>query len=556
MEDDYVNEEFTYLINAASKPEVPQDTLDKWQELLEIVSSIYDVPIAMILKVNRNNVEIAARNENALEYHRLDSTISLETGLFWDMMIARKKHLYVKNGLECFFNKVEIDENDYIYYYGCPLIWPDGSLYGSICVLEQKQIKLPQKYPEILQKFGSLINKDLNLLVNDQEKDFLIEQIGQANRLKNDCIINAAYGLRTPLGCIKSLCDISRENASNNFEHEFVNKISESAAQLQGVLEKLENVEKIESKSFSLHKTKVDLTSLYLGLIEKIDKQAYRKGIAFDVIYKNQIQGWVDLDLSHHDDILESILDNAIRYTPVNGKVTLTIVNSIKDGKVEFHYEVSDNGLGMSPEFLKEVFTPFAKEVEYKKAHIGAGVSLALAKHLANLFDGDIRVESEIKKGSTFFVDLKADYTPDYDIVIPPDNLIGSLDCLKDKFIMICEDNKINGQILEHYINSIGARAVLVNTGEEGFETFSRSQPDHYWAIIMDIHMPHLNGIDATKKIRNCSHPNAQDISIIGISASTNSEDIDAANAAGMDAYLFKPIDNMKLFEILCNKIQ
>lgn len=554
MEDDYGNKELMNQIKMAAKPAIPQDTLDKWQELLEIVASIYEVPMALILKVNRNNIEIAAKNENAAKYHRLESNINLETGVFWEMMVARKKHLFVKGGLQCFFNKVAIDDNDYIFYYGCPLIWPDGTLYGSICVLEQKQIKLLQKYQEILQKFGSLINKDLNLLINNQEKDFLIKQIGQANRLKNDYIINAAYGLRTPLGCITSLCEIARDQASNNFEYEFVNNVAESAAQLQKVLEKLENVEKIESKSFALEKEKVDLESLYLEMIEKIDQDAFKKGITFDVIYKNQIKGWVDLDLRHHDDILISILDNAIRYTPVNGKVKLEIVNIIKDGKVHFHYEISDNGLGMSPEFLEEIFIPFAKEVQYKKANIGSGVSLALAKHLANLFDGDIQVRSEIKNGSTFIVDLKADYYPDYDVITHQREYCRSLDCLKDKVILICEDNRINGKILAHYINSIGARAVLVNTGEEGFETFSRSQPDYYWAIIMDVHMPHLNGIQATKKIRRCNHPNAQDVLIIGISASTNSEDITNAKAAGMNDYLFKPIDNKKLFESLCCK--
>ncbi len=555
MEDDNCNEVIFNLENATSRPEIPQDMLDKWQELLEIVGSIYDVEMALILKVNRNNVEIAACNEFATRYHQLQTTIALETGVFWEMMVARKKHLYVKNGLQCFFNKVTSDE-DSVYYYGWPLIWPDGSLYGSICVLDQKPIKLPRKSQEILHKFSILINKDLNLLVNNQEKELLVKQIEQANRLKNDYIFNAAYGLRTPLGCIKGLCEIARNEASNNFEHEFVNKISESAKQLHKVLEKLENVEKIESKSFTLRKAKVNLSTLYLGLIDRIDQAAFRKGISFDVIYKNQIQGWVDLDLQSHDDILESILDNAIRYTPVNGKVTLLIVNSIKDNKVNFHYEICDNGLGMSSEFLEEIFIPFAKEVEHKKASINSGVSLALAKHLANLFGGDIQVTSEMKKGSTFFVDLVADYYPDYDVITQKDDLGHNYECLKDKFIMICEDNKISGQILEHYINSIGARAVLVNTGEEGFETFSRSQPDHYWAIIMDVHMPHLNGIDATRKIRNCSHPNAQDISIIGISASTNKEDIKAANAAGMDAYLLKPIDNTKLFDILCSKVQ
>ena len=211
---------------------------------------------------------------------------------------------------------------------------------------------------------------------------------------------------------------------------------------------------------------------------------------------------------------------------------------------------VRDNGRGISPEFLPHVFEAFAQEREWDEDNTtGSGLGLSIVKKLVELMRGRIEVESELGKGSTFtlFLDFaKADsYTQAVQADVPlPDKLRG-------KKVLVCEDNKINAEIVSRLLEKQGVQLMVAKNGLEAVESFQKSQEGYFNAILMDVRMPVMDGLTATRAIRRLGRKDGEIIPIIAISANAYQEDIEKALAAGINDYITKPVVPSILYHTL-----
>ena len=252
-----------------------------------------------------------------------------------------------------------------------------------------------------------------------------------------------------------------------------------------------------------------------------------------------------------------NLLSNAVKYTPKGGHIELSILGlpEVSQGYAHLCFQVRDNGIGISPEFIDCIFEPFTREKNTTASGIlGTGLGMAITKNLVDLMGGTISVESTQGEGSTFRVEIELRCgTPSEEADRPNETTLSTdiNNVLEGLKVLVAEDNDINAEILEELLSYEGISCDRTVNGQEALERFLQTKPGYYDAILMDIQMPVMNGYDAARAIRNLDRPDAETIPIVAMTANAFAEDIQKATEAGMNAHLSKPIDMEMLKEVL-----
>ena len=256
--------------------------------------------------------------------------------------------------------------------------------------------------------------------------------------------------------------------------------------------------------------------------------------------------------------LLNDILNNAVKFTPRGGQVNYTACHVERDGKIWCHHVISDNGVGMSPEFQRTLFTPFVQEKNSESGFVtGTGLGLSICRKLCDLMGGSIQVESKLGKGTTFTVDIpttpltEEEYEQHVTKTSEHIKTASIAAVLKGKKVIICEDHPVNREIMERLLEKKGMITMSAENGREGVRLFTDSKEGEISAILMDIRMPVMDGIAAAKVIRRLGRTDATAVPIIAISANAFEEDIHASANAGMNDHLAKPVDPDRLYEVL-----
>ncbi|MDE7205602.1 MAG: response regulator [Lachnospiraceae bacterium] len=256
-----------------------------------------------------------------------------------------------------------------------------------------------------------------------------------------------------------------------------------------------------------------------------------------------------------------NILGNSVKYTPNGGKLALEVYENPcnMDGYGCYEFVFSDNGMGMSKEFLEKLFEPFSREEDSRVNKIeGTGLGMAIARSIARKMNGDIIVESELGKGSRFTVQLSLKLgnqtTPDKESEETRKlQKVQSLskEALAEKRLLLVEDNELNREIAVELISQTGVSVDSAETGKEALERFGKMPENYYDMIFMDIQMPEMDGYEATAAIRKLSRKDAAKIPIIAMTANAFAEDIRKSREAGMNEHLTKPLDIGALMKCL-----
>nr|MCR5715978.1 response regulator [Lachnospiraceae bacterium] len=245
---------------------------------------------------------------------------------------------------------------------------------------------------------------------------------------------------------------------------------------------------------------------------------------------------------------------NAVKYTPSGGKVEFTAMHLPEGENQNYRIEikVKDNGIGISEEMHDKVFAPFVQEHVYDEngTATGTGLGLSIVKKIVDLMGGEITLESEKDHGSTFIVRLPMEITIE-DLQIKEEAEVPEDSILQGTRVLLCEDSDLNVEIAKRLLAKMGVTMDRAANGKEGLELFLSSEPGTYQAILMDVHMPVMGGLEATELIRSSSHLQATDIPIIAMTADAYEEDVKKCLIAGMNAHLAKPIAREKLYETL-----
>ncbi len=406
-----------------------------------------------------------------------------------------------------------------------------------------------------------VIAKDITDQVEGQRLlQIALQQAQAANVAKNAFLANMSHDIRTPLNAIIGFTDLIDTHLSDrNKVKTYLEKIRDSSNQLlMSVNESLE-ITRMESGKAALAETECSIEELLDEVEEKARIAVRPKGHRLTVDCSGVRHHAVVLDIVRMREILDQLLDNAVKYTAPGGRISLQVreLEEAPKGYGKYQFIVSDNGIGISEDFLDKMFEPFERENNTTKSGVmGSGLGLALTKNLVDMMEGTIQVSSRVGEGSQFVVTLlfrlQADQSPH---AVLPRTL--NVEELKGKRVLLAEDNEINSEIAKELLTDQGFLVYTARDGQEVVDMIRESAPGDYDVVLMDIQMPVKDGYEAAREIRRLPNTDLAGIPIIAVSANAFAEDQEKSLEAGMNCHFPKPIDIEKLCEtigkVLCS---
>ena len=375
-----------------------------------------------------------------------------------------------------------------------------------------------------------------------------VEEANRANEAKSEFLSRMSHDIRTPMNAIMGFTRVAR-----NHLHEpdkildCLDKINLSGSNLQQLINDVLDISRIESGEFRIDSEPVKLSELCKLYEQNIRGTAEDKNQKFicnrhDIIYDTVLS-----DRLRIGQIYMNLLSNAVKYTPEGGTVELEVYEEPfpdKD-KIRLVSIVRDNGIGMSEKFMKEMYSQFSRAIDTRVNKVqGSGLGLAIVKKIVDQMNGTIEATSRLHEGTTFRVTLDVPFIGEQEVSettaeIPffklrPSRII--------KTLLIAEDNDLNYEILEEQLEMYGIHCVRAVNGKECVQLFEIDPSGTYDAILMDMQMPVMNGLDATRAIRRLPSPESKQIPIIALTANAYLEDVQKCKEAGMNDHMSKPV--------------
>lgn len=382
------------------------------------------------------------------------------------------------------------------------------------------------------------------------------KEADRANRAKTELMAHISHDIRTPIGGVMGMTNIARRSMDDPEKVEdCLDKIDESSAYLLSLVNKVLDLSKIESGEFKLVAEPFSIPDLLYECVAMMEGQIKENKIWFYKKFPPFAYPAVIGDRLHVQQIIMNILGNAMKYTPAGGQVSFLVTEQmLPDGRAEFCFTVQDTGIGMDAEFLKRIYQPYAKadEDEGKRYH-GTGLGMTIAKRYIDAMGGTIQVESELGKGSRFMVRIPfgiAEQLPEKE-----EAKVMVTEAFTGRKILAVEDVPINLKITVFLLEHMGFTVDTALNGAEAVDAFSRSKVGEYSAILMDVMMPEMDGLEATEIIRKLERPDAATIPIVAATASAFEEDRIAIFKAGMNGYLLKPLNDEAVYSELMKHI-
>ena len=396
------------------------------------------------------------------------------------------------------------------------------------------------------------MNTELRQAKLASEEAFQVAQ--EANRSKSSFLANMSHDIRTPMNAIIGMTSLIRYDASDKDKViEYADKIDTSSQHLLGIINDVLDMSKIEAGKTVFKYSDFSIVDFIQELDTIFHSQIYEKKQTFTITKENIQHEWVNGDRVHLMQIFSNLLSNAVKYTQEGGKIHFLVEEYETKSRAyaKYRFLVSDNGMGMSADFMDTIFDAFTRaESSLTNKIQGTGLGMAITRNLVEAMGGTIDVESELGQGSCFEVLIDLKIAEDRTVALAAQEETDEQDgnILQGMKFLCAEDNELNAEILMELLKIEGAECTICENGEEILKAFEQSAPGDYDMILMDVQMPVMNGYDATKAIRRSSHELAKTIPIIAMTANAFSEDIQHSLAAGMNAHVSKPVE-MKVLE-------
>ena len=407
--------------------------------------------------------------------------------------------------------------------------------------------------------FGAVlsIRKDISQntfeVARNLELEKKLHEMEKANSQKDDFLARMSHDMRTPMNAILGMANFGIEEIKDPTALKYFSQIKDSSDYLLALINDILDMQKLESGEIVLEEVISNTPRIVQKVKNIIESRAKQKGI--DLCFElecEEMYRFVKVDERHIQQVLINILNNAIKYTPEGGRVIWRdFVQDMPDGRIKVSHEFIDTGVGMSPEFLKKMFNPFTTEVNSQsKSECGSGLGLAITKNLIEAMGGQISCKSKLGEGTTFFLEVLLTPATEDEVsnFLKKTDVQKGINVLKGKKILICEDVEINIMIIKKLLSVYGCE---IDTARNGLEGVNLARDNKYCAILMDIRMPVMTGLEAAREIRKFN----LDVPIIALSANAYLEDIKKSLSAGMNAHLAKPIVREQLYSTLTSFI-
>lgn len=380
-----------------------------------------------------------------------------------------------------------------------------------------------------------------------------------ANQEKNEFLERMSHEIRTPMNSIIGLSYLTSEHVDNKKQVlENLDKIKMSAHFLLSFINDILNLSQIESGNIALIQEDMEFDAFLEELSQEVGKKCEGKQIRFSTEKRGDFKQEYRFDKDKLNKALHNILENAVKFTQSEGRVEFIVEKlSETDKEATIRFEVRDNGIGIDEDFLPYVFDPFEQEGSQSTTlNGGTGLGLAISKNIIDFMDGRIDAYSEKGKGSTFVVTVTLEKVAETEESVRKQNKLERLDYdFTGKRVLLVEDNEINIEITKNILTHKNLEVEVAVNGEEGVTYFLEHEPGYYDVILMDIRMPVMDGLTATKKIRSAGHADSEKIPIIAMTANAFEEDVRKSFEAGMNAHLSKPVDVRQMYFVLDSMI-
>lgn len=436
-------------------------------------------------------------------------------------------------------------------FYGISTMWPSTSI--AICGVVLALYNEGEEERKLLKQH----EQDAKIIIEQREEvNRALIAAEKANKAKTEFLFNMSHDIRTPMNAILGYADIAiRHGAEPDKVAEYLEKIKTSGSHLLDLINDILEMSRIESGKLNIARNPLDLRESCKNVIQISQALALTRSIDFTYDIDAIKDPYILSDELHINEILINLISNAVKYNHFGGKVVFTLeqISEAENGIARYRFIVTDNGIGMSEEFLTHIFEDFSREQSSTVSkEEGSGLGLAIVKKIVDFCKGTISVESKKGKGSKFTVDIPLEIMSDEQIKEFTKEKNLKENCHKEdsdligKKVLLVEDNFMNREIASEILTEAGLQVETAEDGSIAVDKFSLHEPDYYDFILMDIQMPVMNGYEATKAIRNL--PNGDKIIIIALSANAFKEDIAKSLANGMNDHVAKPIKIANLF--------
>ena len=380
------------------------------------------------------------------------------------------------------------------------------------------------------------------------------EKAEQANRAKTEFLQRMSHDIRTPINGIRGMIEIANYYKDDpDKQTECRKKIWDASGLLLELVNEVLDMGKLESGEIMLEEREFDLKELLDSVGVVVDKQARERGITIITDSYPVEHRYLLGSPLHLRRLLMNIISNAVKYNRVGGEIRLGCCEkpSADPETAQIEFTCADTGIGMSEEFQKHVFEPFAQERNTARSEYGGtGLGMPIAKSLAEKMGGTLSFVSRQGVGTTFTLSLPFRICHAPEKRNKPKRLLQT-SSIAGLHVLVAEDNRMNMEIAEFVLNVEEAFIIKAVNGEEAVRIFADSRPGEIDAILMDVMMPVMDGLEATRRIRAMKRPDARTIPIIAMTANAFAEDRQRAFAAGMDMHIAKPLEGSEMVETL-----
>ena len=378
------------------------------------------------------------------------------------------------------------------------------------------------------------------------ETEKALRKAEEASVAKTEFLSNMSHDIRTPINGIMGMLDIAEDNFDNKARvRDCMTKMRGAASHLLSLINDVLDMTKIESGNMQMLDTSFDLRVLLDSCCSIVEGQIVDRHMTFTKQIGPFWHPYLIGSELHIRQVLINILSNAVKYTPDGGEINFRARETLfEEGLVHLRMEIKDNGIGMSEEFMQHIFEPFTQEQRTSRTtYKGTGLGMAITKKLVDQMHGSLDVESEPGKGSTFILRLSlpvgecpANAPDPMEEKRAPD--------LKGLHLLLAEDNELNAEIAVTLLEEQGAKITAVTNGKEALEAIQNAALRTYDAILMDVMMPEMNGLEATRCIRAFEGKGPDEgTPIIAMTANVFADDVKACLDAGMNSHVGKPLD-------------
>ncbi len=397
--------------------------------------------------------------------------------------------------------------------------------------------------------------KELYMEINrkNEELEVTAHRAESAAHAKSEFLSRMSHDIRTPMNAIIGLTHLARDEEDLQVVREYLHNIDTSSTFLLGLINDILDMSKIENGELTLKEgpfTKREFEDAIYTVIQPLMEE---KEIQFIFRLDDEVD-CIRVDRLRFSQIFFNLLSNAAKFTPTGGTVEfLSETMEQKGEKMGVRFIVRDNGIGMSPEFMEHMYDPFSQErSRLGDCSRGTGLGLPIVKSLVDAMNGRITVVSQLGKGTEFTVELYVSRAQAEE----EENISDvSAEKLKGVRILLVEDNEINIYVAQIILEKAGCIVTVARNGEEAVQIFRDSDIYYFGAILMDVRMPVMNGIEATREIRATDRPDASEVPIIAMTADAFDDERKNTLEAGMNYHLSKPINPPVLYRILAEHI-